>query len=57
MQFKYTGPDEEITLREVTFKAGKAVLVEDEGFQAKLSNLDYFKEVKPRGRPSAKNKS
>ena len=50
MKFKYKGPDEAITLREVTFEKGKAVLVEDEDFQKKLSALDYFTVVKPRAK-------
>ena len=52
MKFKYIGELDEITLRGVAFKKNKAVDVDCTDFQAKLSNLDYFKEVKTR----AKNK-
>ena len=56
MKFKFTGPDEEITLREITFAKGKAVDVADPEFQAKLAALDFFQVVKPRGKRNAKNK-
>lgn len=55
MKFKYTGPDEAITLREITFEKGKAVDVACTDLQAKLDALDYFKVVKPRGKRSDKN--
>lgn len=54
MKFKYTGPDDEITLRDVTFPKGKAVDV-DEGLAEKISVLDYFKAVKPRAKRNDKN--
>lgn len=54
MQFKYMGPDDEITLRGVTFKKAKAVDV-DESLAAKISVLDYFKAVKPRAKRNDKN--
>ena len=56
MKFRYTGPDEEITLRQVTFKKGEAVDVDAPEFQRKLSSLDFFKVVKPRGKAGAKDK-
>ena len=55
MQFKFTGPDEEITLRQVTFKKGKAVDVDCPNLQAKLAALDFFTEVKTRAKRNAKN--
>ena len=54
MKFRYTGPDEEITLRQVTFKKGEAVDVDD-SLVEKISVLDYFKAVKPRGKANAEN--
>lgn len=50
MKFKYTG-EGEITLREVTFKAGRPVEVTCENFAAKLSALDCFDTVRPRKKP------
>lgn len=55
MKFKYVGPDEEITLREITFSKGKAVDVECENLQSKLEALDEFQAVKPRGKRNDKN--
>lgn len=47
MKYKYIGPDDEITLRSVTFEKGKAVdLSGDPDLAAKVSALDYFQEVK-----------
>ena len=54
MKFKYTGSDEAITLREVTFEKGKAMDVDCPDFQAKLAALDFFTQVKVRR--NAKNK-
>lgn len=42
MKYKYTGPDDSITIRGVTFKKGKAVEVEDAATAAKISVLPYF---------------
>lgn len=55
MKFKYVGPNEEITLREVPFKKGKAVDVECANFQEKLEGLDIFEKVKPRAKANGKN--
>lgn len=55
MKFKYTGPLDEITLRDVTFPKGKPVEVLNENFQQKLGNLDYFTEVKRGRRKNDKN--
>ena len=56
MKFRYTGPDEKITLRQTTFKKGEAVDVACEDLQAKIAALDYFKEVKQRAKRNDKNK-
>lgn len=50
MKYKYTGEDEAITLREVSFPKGKAVDVDCPDLQAKLAGLDYFKGVRPRAK-------
>lgn len=50
MKFKYTGDQDEITLRGVTFSKGKAVDVDDEILSQKISVLPYFAEVKSRGK-------
>ena len=50
MKFKYTGDQDAITLRGVTFKKGKAVGVDDPNFIEKLSGLPYFAPVKPNGK-------
>lgn len=47
-KFKYTGDQDAITLRGVTFEKGKAVPVEDPALAAKISVLDYFAKVKTR---------
>lgn len=55
-KFKFLGTEacpDAITLRDVEFAKGKAVEVEDDNFAAKLAALDYFAEVKPRGRKAA----
>ena len=44
-KFKYMGPQDEITLRGVTFKKGKAVGV-DAALADKVSNISGFVEVK-----------
>ena len=49
-KYKYTGDSDAITLRGITFEKGKAVAVDCANLQEKLSNLDYFAEVKTRGR-------
>lgn len=49
MKFRYTGSGE-ITIRHMTFEAGKPVEVEDAELAAKIAVLPYFREVKP-GRP------
>lgn len=54
MKFKYTGDQDEITLRGVTFEKGKAVDV-DEALAEKISVLDYFTEVKARKNAKDKN--
>lgn len=57
MKFKYRGPDEEITLRDVTFPKGKAVdLTDSPELAAKVAVLDYFAEVKPRKRRNDQDK-
>lgn len=51
MKFKYTGPDDEITLRGVTFPKGKPVdLGDNPDLALKVSVLDYFAAVKTRSR-------
>lgn len=52
LKFKYKGPEDEITLRGVTFKKGKAVDVDDT-LASKIKALDDFVEVK--GRKNAKS--
>ena len=55
MKFKFLGTPEcpdEIVFRDVVFPKGKPVDVQDEDFARKLSNLEYFAEVKV-GRPKA----
>jgi hypothetical protein len=57
-KFKFLGTEtcpDTITLRDIEFAKGKAVEVEDDNFAAKLSALDYFAEVKPRGRKAAED--
>lgn len=49
MRFKYTGSGE-ITIRHMTFEAGKSTEVSDPDLAAKIAVLDYFQQVKP-GRP------
>lgn len=46
MKFKYTGEQDEITLRGVTFKKGKTVDVDDTDLIQKLSNIPDFSQVK-----------
>jgi hypothetical protein len=54
MKFKYTGDQDEITLRGVTFKKGKAVdLSGNLDLAIKVDALDYFQEV--RRKSNAKN--
>jgi len=51
-KFKFLGTEacpNEIMVRDVDFPKGKAVEVNDD-LAAKLTALDYFAEVKPRGR-------
>ena len=55
MKFKYTGSGE-ITLRHMTFEAGKAVEVDDVALAEKIAALPYFEEVKP-GRPKNADKA
>lgn len=55
MKFKYTGGQDEITVRTVTFPKGKAVELDASDaahrlLAAKVAALPYFEEVKP-GRP------
>lgn len=47
MKFKFTGPQDEITIRGVTFEKGKAVEVDAE-LGAKVSGIDGFKPVRAR---------
>lgn len=47
MKFKWTGAQDEITIRGVTFAKGKAVDV-DEELAAKVSGIEGFKPVKAR---------
>lgn len=55
MKFKYIGDQDEITLRRVTFKAGKAVdLSENPLLAAKIAKMPDFEEVKS-GRKAKKN--
>lgn len=55
MKFKYTGDQDEITLRGVTFAKGKAVdLSENPDLAAKVDALEYFAKVK-RGPKAKKN--
>lgn len=49
MKYKFTGDQDEITIRGVTFPKGKPVTVEDDLLAQKIGALDYFEEVK-RGR-------
>lgn len=44
MKFTYTGDQDEITLRGITFPKGKAVDVEGEGLREKIAALPYFAE-------------
>lgn len=46
MKFKFTGDQDEITLRGVTFEKGKAVDVDDPELIEKISALSYFSTVK-----------
>ena len=48
MKYRFTGEQDEITLRGVTFKKGKAVDVEDPALAQKLDALGLFEVVKPR---------
>lgn len=53
MKVKFLGTEacpDRITLRDMTFEAGKAVEVEDEGLRAKCLALPYFEAVTV-GRP------
>lgn len=55
MKFKYMGPQDEITLRGVTFAKGEAVELDPENqhealLAAKIAVIDGFEEVKA-GRP------
>jgi len=50
MKIKFSGLEgyDELTLRGITFKKGKAVEIKEGEFLTRLLNLDYFKEVKAR---------
>jgi hypothetical protein len=49
MKYRYTGPQDEITLREVTFEKGKTVDLSDNPELAeKVAVLADFKKVKAR---------
>ncbi len=50
MKYKYTGEQDEITLRGVTFKKGKAVDVDDPNLEQKISAMSDFSQVKNRGK-------
>lgn len=57
MKFKYTGDQDEVTFRGVTFEKGKAVdLSEAPALAAKVSVLAEFEEVK-RGKKSDADKA
>ncbi len=55
LRYKYTGPDEDITMRGVYFPKDKAVPVDD-SLGAKIDVLDYFERVKPGPKTAAKKK-
>lgn len=46
--YTYTGLEESIVLRGVTFPKGEAVEVSDAGFEAKLDAMPYFTSDKPK---------
>ena len=51
MKFKFTGDQDEITLRGVTFEKGKAVdLSDNPDLAQKVAVLPYFSEVKSRAK-------
>ncbi len=51
MKYKYTGEQDEITLRNTTFAKGKAVdLSDNPGLAQKVSVLPEFEAVKPKGK-------
>lgn len=57
MKYKYTGDEDEVTFRGVTFEAGKAVdLSENAPLAQKVSVLADFEEVK-RGKKSNADKA
>lgn len=45
--YTYTGLDDSITLRGITFAQGSPVEIVDAGFEKKLDNLPYFSSDKP----------
>lgn len=51
--YTYTGPEDEISLRGVTFPKGVPVPIDDKGFEAKLDNLPYFDTDKPEAAKAA----
>lgn len=56
MKYVFTGTDacpDEITLRGVKFKKGKAEDVADDNFAAKLDALEYFKRAPGRPKKAA----
>lgn len=58
MKFKYTGDQDAITLRGVTFEKGKAVELDADDphaalLAAKVAALPYFEAVKPRRKAEA----
>ncbi len=55
MKFKYDGPQDECTIRDVTFQKGKAVEVDDV-LAAKLRGIPDFSEVKPGRKANADKK-
>lgn len=50
MKLKYTGDQDEITIRGVTFTKGRPVAVDCPDLAQKLVALPYFSEVKSRGK-------
>jgi hypothetical protein len=54
MKFRFTGPQDEITLQGVTFEKGKAVDVASPELVAKISVLPYFQKVKAARNDKAK---
>lgn len=50
MKIKYTGPQDAITIRHVTFEKGKAVDVDDDDLCTKVLGIEGFEKAK--GRPA-----